>query len=163
MIMQRIDPKTFRSALGAFATGVTVITTVDGDGVKAGVTASSFNSVSLDPPMVLWSLGKNSRSLSAFQSAEGFAVHVLTEKQTNLSAHFASHVGDKFEGLTYTMSEVGNPHLGSCLARFDCSIVHQYDGGDHTIFVGQVLDFEASDADPLLFHKGAYASVRVAD
>lgn len=161
--MQQIDPKTFRSALGSFATGVTVVTTADENGVKAGVTASSFNSVSLDPPMVLWSLAKNSRSLDAFQLADGFAVHILAADQKDLSARFASQSGDKYEGLAHTMSKTGNPHLGTCLARFDCSTAHQYDGGDHIIFVGHVLEFEAADAEPLLFHKGVYASVGAAD
>lgn len=154
----RFDVKQFRSALGRFATGVTVITARDSGGAPVGVTANSFNSVSLNPPMVLWSLARSSASLAAFQQAERFAVHILSAAQEAISDRFASRGIDKFEGLALAAEQV--PLLQDCSARFLCRTVSQYDGGDHVIFVGEVLDFEACEKPPLLFHGGKYAETR---
>lgn len=155
--MGAFDPTDFRAALGSFATGVTIVTTLDGEGRDVGLTANSFNSVSLDPPMILWSLGLGSRSLRAFRDAGHFAVHILAADQEPLSNRFASRGEDKFAGVELERSGEGVPLLHGCSARFECRTVYQYEGGDHIIFVGEVTGFDRSDRPPLLFHGGRYA------
>jgi 3-hydroxy-9,10-secoandrosta-1,3,5(10)-triene-9,17-dione monooxygenase reductase component len=153
----QIDATAFRNALGAFATGVTIVTTRDGVGSDVGLTANSFNSVSLDPPMVLWSLAKTSMSLSAFTQASHFAVHILASDQEMLSNRFAKRGVDKFADLDLERGEAGIPLLIGCGARFQCRTTFQYEGGDHIIFVGEVIAFDHSHREPLLFHRGRYA------
>jgi 3-hydroxy-9,10-secoandrosta-1,3,5(10)-triene-9,17-dione monooxygenase reductase component len=154
-----IDVKAFRKALGAFTTGVTIVTTHSADGKDHGLTANSFNSVSLDPPMVLWSLGRTSSSLSVFLDADHFAVHVLALEQEDLSNQFARSGTDKFLNCALERG-VGNvPLLDGCVARFECRVVHRYEGGDHVIFVGEVAGFDSFDRSPLVFHSGNYARV----
>lgn len=151
----------FRSALGSFATGVTVVTSRSPEGELAGVTASSFNSVSLDPPFVLWSLAKASRSRSIFEAAAHFIVNVLAIDQTDLSSRFASNaLTNKFEGLSYDRGVGGAPVLPGCAATFQCEKAFVYEGGDHWIFVGKVLDFAHRECEPLVFHGGQYAVAR---
>lgn len=152
--------RAFREALGSFATGVTIATTVDDRGEPVGVTASSFNSVSLDPPLVLWSLAKNSLSRPAFANSGHFAVHVLTATQQELSNRFSRSGEDKFTGVEWNAGELGSPVLAEYAARFECRTRHQYEGGDHIIMVGEVIDFEARDETPLLFLGGRYAEHR---
>ena len=152
-----LDPKAFRAALGAFATGVTVITTQGRNGQPIGLTANSFNSVSLDPPMVLWSLAKKAYSLGDFQQASHWAVHVLAADQEAISNQFARAGEDKFAGVTLDPSEHQVPLLQGCSARFECVATHQYDGGDHIIFVGTVTRFQHQATPPLVFHAGKYA------
>lgn len=159
--MSKPDAREFRIALGTFATGVTIVTTRGEDGAPVGVTANSFNSVSLDPPMVLWSLSKSSRSLAAFTRGGEFAVHVLSALQEALSARFASRAEDKFEGLEWTESPGGAPLLAGSVARFRCRTAYQYEAGDHVIFVGEVIDYEHDPTPPaLLFHGGRYVEAR---
>jgi 3-hydroxy-9,10-secoandrosta-1,3,5(10)-triene-9,17-dione monooxygenase reductase component len=150
----------FRKALGAFATGVTIATTKDADNQPVGVTASSFNSVSVDPPLILWSLAKTSFSHDAFCSSGHFAVHVLSAAQEDLSNRFARSGGDKFTGMDWLDGELGSPVLSDHAALFQCRTRHQYEGGDHVIFVGEVVAYEARDEAPLLFHGGRYAERR---
>ncbi len=157
--MTAIDPRQFRSALGAFATGVTIVTTTDED-EPVGVTASSFNSVSLDPPLVLWSLGKTAKSLNAFRESGHFAVHVLSCHQQKLSNAFAKSGEDKFAGVKWAPGALGSPILDEFAAKFECRTVHQYEGGDHIILVGEVISFEQKDVPPLVFHGGQYAETR---
>ena len=152
-----LDPKEFRAALGSFTTGVTVITTRAADGTAVGLTANSFNSVSLDPPMVLWSLAKKSNSLPVFVACQHWAVHVLAADQEELSNRFARSGEDKFAGLDLDHSREGVPLLEGCAARFHCKTSFQYEGGDHIIFVGEVAAFDRSDRPPLVFHAGRYA------
>ena len=133
-----IDPKALRDAAGQFATGVTVVTTLDRSGTPVGLTANSFTSVSLEPPMVLFCLDKTSETLAAFESGGGFAVHVLGADQLELSIRFASRGIDRFEGLRWIPGIGGVPLLERALAVFECSTTHAYDGGDHVIFVGTV-------------------------
>ena len=154
--MNVIDPKQFRTALGAFTTGVTVVTTHHA-GVDIGLTANSFNSVSLDPPMVLWSLAKTSGSLQAFNEIDHFAVHILSNRQEALSGRFAKRGIDKFEGQPISRGQGGVPLLGGCSARFECRTAYRYEGGDHVIFVGEVLNFEHFGLPPLVFQSGGYA------
>jgi 3-hydroxy-9,10-secoandrosta-1,3,5(10)-triene-9,17-dione monooxygenase reductase component len=138
-------------------TGVTIVTTRAADGTDIGVTANSFNSVSLDPPMVLWSLARTAASGPAFTQAGAFAVHVLGAHQEELSRRFATRGQDKFAGLTLERGGGGVPLLQDCSARFECRTAFQYDGGDHIIFVGEVLSFAHSDTRPLAYHGGQYA------
>ena len=138
------EPAAFRKALGSFATGVTIVTTC-ADGERFGVTANSFNSVSLDPPLVLWSLAKSAASHAAFAAAPGFAVHILAADQQDLSNRFARKGADKFAGLSLESGRAGVPLLAGCAARFECRTTYQYEGGDHIIFVGEVIDFSDSD------------------
>ena len=152
--------RAFRDALGSFATGVTIATTLAPDGEPVGVTASSFNSVSLDPPLVLWSLAKSSHSRPAFCESGHFAVHVLSAAQEELSNRFARSGEDKFSGVDWKEGQLGSPVLSQYAARFECRTRHQYEGGDHIIMVGEVVDFEARDEAPLLFHSGSYAERR---
>jgi 3-hydroxy-9,10-secoandrosta-1,3,5(10)-triene-9,17-dione monooxygenase reductase component len=152
-----LDAKAFRIALGSFATGVTVITTQGSDGQPVGLTANSFNSVSLDPPMVLWSLARKARSLGAFLAATHWAVHVLSADQEALSNRFSRTGDDKFAGLAVTRGLGGVPLLEGCAARFECRTSYRHEGGDHLIFVGEVLSFERVEREPLLFHAGRYA------
>jgi 3-hydroxy-9,10-secoandrosta-1,3,5(10)-triene-9,17-dione monooxygenase reductase component len=151
------DSKQFRRALGAFATGVTIVTTRDKSGQDIGLTASSFNSVSLNPPMVLWSLSRQSLSLPAFLGAEHFAVHVLAATQDDLAQRFATRGADKFAELSVGRGPDGIPLLEGCAARFQCRTAYRYEGGDHVIFVGAVLAFDQFDRAPLVFHAGEFA------
>ncbi|GLU37343.1 flavin reductase [Pseudomonas sp. NBRC 100443] len=153
----RFDPKEFRRTLGTFTTGVTIITTRAADGTPIGLTANSFNSVSLDPPMVLWSLAKTSRSLEAFTCAEHWAVHILSVDQQPLSDRFAKSSEDKFAGVEVQAGIADLPLLLGCSSRLQCKTLFQYEGGDHIIFVGEVLDFDRNEVPPLVFHAGGYA------
>ncbi len=155
--MNTIDPKAFRNALGRFATGVTVITTVDGAGRKYGVTANSYNSVSLDPPLILWSLAKSSGSMPAFAECDSFVVHILGAHQEDLAMRFARSGEDKFAGMTTREGLGGAPMFDDCLAHFECHVENRLEGGDHVIFLGRVVNFEAGDHEPLLFHSGRFA------
>ncbi|PCC99271.1 flavin reductase family protein [Halopseudomonas pelagia] len=154
------NAKQLRTALGTFSTGVTIITTRGEDGLDYGLTANSFNSVSMDPPLVLWSLSHNALSAPAFISSDHFAVHVLAADQTSLSNRFAKSGSDKFAGLSLTRGKGEVPLLQDCSARFECRAVHQYEGGDHVILVGEVLSFEHRVAAPLVFHSGGYRQLQ---
>ena len=151
------DALEFRRALGSFATGVTIITTRTADGTAVGLTANSFNSVSLDPPLVLWSLANTSGNLEAFKAAAHWTVHVLGADQEDLSGRFAKRGIDKFAGLEVEDGAGGVPMLRGCMARFQCRTAFQYEGGDHQIFIGEVIEFDRSEAAPLVFHSGRYA------
>ena len=151
------DPRDFRQALGMFATGVTVVTARTPDGEAVGVTANSFNSVSMSPPLVLWSLAKNARSLEAFGAAGHWNVHILSTAQEATSNRFARAGEDKFNGLTLDTGVTPAPLLPECSARFQCRTKFQYDGGDHVIFVGEVIEYDRSERPPLLFVTGGYA------
>ena len=148
----------FRSALGAFATGVTIVTTRTRSGVDVGLTANSFNSVSLDPPMVLWSLAKSSKSLPAFLESGYFAVHVLSASQEALSHTFATRGAEKFADLSLERGRGDIPLLDGCSARFQCRTAVKYEGGDHLVFIGEVEAFDHFDRPPLVFHGGHYAA-----
>jgi len=151
------DRREFRDALGCFATGVTVVTTRAAGGEPIGLTVNSFSSVSLQPPLVLWSLARDAQSLPAFEQAAHWAVHVLAARQEDLSARFAARGTDKFAGLAFDDGIGGQPLLRGCAARFQCRSAFRYDGGDHVIFVGEVVALDRSDSPPLVFHRGRYA------
>lgn len=151
--------RALRDTLGQFATGVTVVTTIDCSGQPVGMTVNSFNSVSLDPALVLWSIGKSSLGYSAFTEGEYFAVHVLKGDQQNVSNLFAGRGADKFGQVKWHKGEGGVPQLDDCAALFHCRRVQNIDGGDHTILLGEVLDFSAGGGEPLIFHRGRYRAL----
>lgn len=146
----------FRAALGQFATGVTVVTTRAENGERIGLTANSFNSASLDPPMVLWSLKNDSSNFDVFAAASHFAVNVLAAEQVAVSRRFSRFAEDRFAGLECREGVGGVPVIAGCAADFQCRSVHRYSGGDHAIFVGEVLDFNIHERTPLVFHRGDY-------
>ena len=159
MTMSHIDSKEFRNALGQFATGVTVITTVDSEGNKIGMTANSFSSVSLDPMLVLWSIAKSSKAFAAFVEARHFAIHVLHAQQRQVSHQFASNCEDRFRGIDYTVGHGGVPLLTDYSAVFQCDMETCYEGGDHVIIVGRVVAFDNKKLPPLIFHAGRYTDL----
>jgi 3-hydroxy-9,10-secoandrosta-1,3,5(10)-triene-9,17-dione monooxygenase reductase component len=145
-----------RRSLGRFATGVTVVTCCAPDGRSCGITANSFSSVSLDPPLVLWNIAKVSNSLQAYLDAEYFAVHVLTAGQQYMAEHFARTDHTRYNGIEHSISEQKVPILPGVLARFDCRTREIHDGGDHHIIIGEVEAHTAQDGAPLLFFGGEY-------
>lgn len=152
------DPKDFRRALGKFATGVTIITTRDAEGEDIGVTASSFNAVSIDPPLVLWSIDRSAWSASAYRDAEHFAVNVLNTGQVDVSNRFARKGEDKFGQSSFTRGRGEVALIDEAAAQFECRTWAVYDGGDHDIIVGEVLDYRyRDDVSSLVFHNGRYA------
>ncbi|MGO1117591.1 flavin reductase family protein [Rhodovibrionaceae bacterium A322] len=154
--------KTFNSddlkkALGAFSTGVAVVTTRSAEGEPIGITVNSFNSVSLDPPLVLFSLARKAFSLPSFIHHRHFAVHVLQKNQKHLSQRFAMPGGDKWTGLSYETTETDCPLLPGCASVFDCRLDQEVIGGDHLVLMGRVLAlYNSDDADPLVYHQGRY-------
>ncbi len=154
-----LDQRAYRDALGCFATGVTVVTTWSAAGRPVGITVNSFNSVSLDPPLVLFCLGRASACLEDLLACGRFAVNVLRDDQTALSRRFASGATDKWRGIDYRVEDGGCPILPEALARFECEVETTYEGGDHTIVVGRVLRFgHAAEGEPLLFVRGRYVA-----
>ena len=154
--VDRFDRRDFRKALGQFATGVTVITSRAIDGRRVGMTANSFSSVSMDPPLVLWSLAKEAPSLADFTGGSHFAINVLAASQHHLSRQFSTSQPDKFSGVDCCEGTAGVPLLNGVIARFICRNVKQYEGGDHLIFIGEVENYERFDGEPLVFHSGFY-------
>ena len=150
------DPKELRRALGRFATGITVVTTCTRSGQLEGLTANSFSSVSLDPPLVLWSLNRSAASLPSFMAAKWFAVNILGSHQHGISAHFARPQPDKFAGVAFTPGLGGCPVLDDGLAHFECSVFNRVDAGDHVIFLGKVERLTHRDGEPLLYSGGRY-------
>lgn len=154
------DASQFRSALGQFPTGVAVITAQDSEDQLIGITMSSFNSVSIDPPLVLFSLDRRALSLDAMQGASHYAVNVLSKEQQHLSNQFARAMASKWENVEFETRETGTPLLNGALAHFECKPYAHYDGGDHVIFVGEVVNFTCSNhSEPLVFCRGRYAEL----
>jgi flavin reductase (DIM6/NTAB) family NADH-FMN oxidoreductase RutF len=156
----KFDRRAFRNALGCFATGVTVVTTVTDAGEPVGLTANSFSSVSLDPPLVLFCLDRASHNLDAFRAAGRFAVNVLGDDQRDLSVRFSTTIGDRWDGVVWERWETGAPVLNGCLAALDCETEAIHEGGDHVIIVGRVQRLATTtDGKPLLYFRGNYATV----
>ncbi len=155
--MTDFTERELRDALGRFATGVTVVTTMSAGG-PLGITANSFASVSLDPPLVLWSPARKSSRFPAFEAASHFAVHVLAADQREMARHFA-RIGGGFELFGFEPGLGDAPLLAGCAARLECRHAARFDGGDHLICVGEVLRIERSDRAPLLYHRGAYVTL----
>jgi len=155
-VTQPFTQTEFRNALGSFATGVTIITALGKDGQKVGMTANSFNSVSLTPPLILWSISKSTNCFDDFIAAESFAVHILAADQQELSNLFATTGEDRFANIQCTEGLSGTPILPHYSACFECKTAQQYEGGDHIIITGEVLKFSDNQLDPLLFYRGNY-------
>src|ERR1700726_868483 len=158
-----IDPRDFRSALGTYATGVTIITAAGADGKPYGLTCNSFASVSLNPPLVLWSLGMFSQALSVFQNASHFAVHVLGASQQALATKFAKSSEEKFAGVEWTPGLGKAPLLADSVANFQCRAANRYYGGNHVFFLGAVEAYSYNRQEPLLFARGGYGRFFPAD
>ena len=156
-----LDPAVFRDALGRFVTGVTVMTTRSPSGVRVGVTVSSFNTLSLDPPLILWSVRNETGSGDAFITGRAFNLSVLSCEQRELALHFARPAPDKFERFEaeFDVATNGCPRLESAVATFECSTYSRHQEGDHTILLGRVDRFSSSDKPPLLFHSGQMGSL----
>ena len=150
------DLRDFRSTLGQFATGVTVVTTRTPQGAKVGMTANSFTSVSMDPPLVLWCPSKFAPSLGDFEASTHFAINVLESSQHVLSRQFATPAEDKFAGVDCVEGIAGVPLLEGAVATFQCRTVARHEAGDHVIYVGEVEKYSRIEGDPLVFHAGAY-------
>ncbi len=157
------ESRQLRDCLGRFATGVTVVTCRDEAGRPCGITANSFSSVSLEPPLVSWNIAKSSNSLDAFVDAERFAIHVLSHEQLAVSVHFARTDHTRFEGIDFEDSAHGVPILADCLAVIECSSRAVHEAGDHYIIVGQVDRYVWENSDPLLFFGGRYRRLARSD
>jgi len=158
-----IDRRGLRDALGCFATGVTIVTSVTRDGILLGVTVNSFNSVSLDPPLVLFSLDRTALSLKGFEAAGCFAINVLREEQRHLSTAFAQALADKWSDLAFETWDTGCPILTEALANFECRTRATYEGGDLVIFLGEVIRMRSvGDGRPLLYFRGGYSALKPA-
>jgi flavin-dependent trigonelline monooxygenase, reductase component len=155
-----LDPLALRKAFGTFVTGVTIVTTRDADGTPRGMTANSFTSVSLDPPLLLVCIGKSASSFPVFDASEAFAVNILHEGQAGVSGLFASKAADKFGHVDHDVVHTGAPVLTDCLSWFDCTVHNRVDAGDHLLLIGQVRAFGTSPAAPLGFCRGRYADVK---
>ena len=150
-----------RNALGQFATGITVVTAINNEGQPVGMTANSFSSVSLEPPLVLWCIGHEATLYSVFQQADRFAINVLGQQAEGLSNTFASPFNANFDEANWQASNSGLPVLNEAIAVLQCKLEHRYPGGDHDILVGRVVDFSYDDQQaPLIFHQGAYRSLK---
>ena len=154
------DSTQFRHALSQFATGVTVITTRLADGTFRGLTASSFNSVSLDPPLVLWSLNAGANSMPIFRGNSHYVINVLNAGQAHLAQRFSRRTDNPFADVDYELSRTGQPILKGASAWFECHNRSRYPEGDHVIFVGEVEDCGAHPQDSLIFHGGQFGSTQ---
>lgn len=154
-----IDPKLFRNILGNYATGVSVVTCRDGQDRPVGMTINSFASLSLSPPMVLWSIDKGSDQFEAFQQSQFYAVNILCDSHEQLSGRFATGGIDRFSGIEYAEGIERLPLLSDCCATLQCKIVSRHEAGDHIILIGEILDMSATGRAPLIFHGGRYRAL----
>ncbi len=150
----------FRDALAQFATGVTVICARSAAGKFVGFTANSFNSVSLDPPLIVWSLIQHGTTLAAFQAAESYAVNVLAQDQADYARRFSRPHIDRFAGVPYRIGAAGAPLIEGCVAWFECRHHAQHPAGDHWLFIGEVINCERRSGVGLVFHHGRYATTQ---
>jgi 3-hydroxy-9,10-secoandrosta-1,3,5(10)-triene-9,17-dione monooxygenase reductase component len=154
------DAKAFRQSLGKFATGVTVVTCLDATGKPCGITANSFSSVSLEPPLILWNIAKVSNSLDAYVKSKHFAINVLSEEQLAVASNFARSDHTLFKDVEYVRSDDGVPLLPDTIATFECRTHQIHDCGDHYVVIGEVTAFRSGDGRPLLFYGGNYRSIK---
>jgi flavin reductase (DIM6/NTAB) family NADH-FMN oxidoreductase RutF len=156
-----LDPRHFRNALSQFATGVTVVTARAESGNFIGLTATSFNSVSLSPPLVLWSLANSARSLPVFQSCSHYVINVLGTHQASLADRFARRIENRFEGVEFDLSAAGLPILKGAAAWFECRNRSRYPEGDHVILVGEVEHCAVDPQPALVFHGGKFVATNI--
>lgn len=152
-------PLRLRDVLGQFATGVTVMTTQGDNGAPVGMTVNSFASVSLDPPLIVWSIGLDAPSLGAFRRHTAFAINIMCADSKELALNFARPSEDKFASVNWTPGLDGVPVLSDAAATIQCRTHSRIAGGDHEIYIGHVLDFHSTEKQPLLFHKGNFATL----
>lgn len=160
-VSEPFDTRHFRNALSQFATGVTVITTRSDAGRFIGLTATSFNSVSLDPPLVLWSLASTARSLPVFTHNTHYVVNVLAADQVALADRFSRKIDNRFDGVEFELSATGLPILKGAAAWFECKNRSRYAEGDHVIFVGEVEHCDVQPQPALVFHSGKYVATDI--
>ena len=153
-----VTPAALRRAMGSFLTGVTIVTTIKGSEPPYGLTVNSFNSVSLNPPLILWSLDISNDCTQMFRDAAAFAVNVMPAGSDNLIRRFASPEQDRFEDVAWHKGATGQPVLDSALTTFECRLWAEYAGGDHVIFVGEVLSIKTQDGDAAAYFKGQLGS-----
>jgi flavin reductase (DIM6/NTAB) family NADH-FMN oxidoreductase RutF len=151
-----IDPRELRNVMGNFATGVTIITTKDTTGKPFGLTANAFSSLSLDPPLLLICVDKKVDCYACFEETKVFGVNFLSEDQDQLSTRFATKGIEKFEGVPYTLGKLGVALLDGAVAHLECKLVSAYEGGDHTIYIGEIQNATVLSDRPLLFFRGKY-------
>jgi flavin reductase (DIM6/NTAB) family NADH-FMN oxidoreductase RutF len=156
-----VGSEEFRHACGRFATGITVATVMDSDGVPHGLTVSSFTSVSLDPPLVSICLGHEVSSIDLFRAANYFGINILTEAQRSLSDHFARKGHDRFQGVAWTAGETGVPLIYDVLAAIECQVEQRIPVGDHDVFVGRMVATRVTEAAPLLHFAGGYRKMHL--
>ena len=149
----------FKTALSLFASGVTVVTTKDANGKPHGLTVSAFSSLSLSPPLVLICIDKKTGSHHAFEESLGFVVNILCEDQIDISNQFASHIPDKFVGIEHTLNKNNLPVLTNALVNLECRLADACNGGDHTIFIGEVEKSHIGEGKPLIYCEGAYQKI----
>jgi flavin reductase (DIM6/NTAB) family NADH-FMN oxidoreductase RutF len=158
---QTVDANAFRSVLGCFVTGVTVMTTKAPDGTVAGVTVSSFNTLSLSPPLVLWSLALQAPSLKTFRAARRFAVNILAQGQSAIATQFARPAADKFFGIALEAGLDDVPLIAGVAAQLECIVEQRYPGGDHELVIGRVVRANAFDHKPLVYGQGQFGDFSV--
>jgi flavin reductase (DIM6/NTAB) family NADH-FMN oxidoreductase RutF len=154
-----IEKNELRQVMGHFATGVTIITTLNKNGQLHGLTANAFTSVSLEPPLLLISVDKKAESWPAFEESKVFTVNILGENQEALSRKFAVSGGNKFEGVAYRIGANGAPILDGVLSFIECTLYAAYEGGDHSLYLGEIQQAEIREGKPLLFFRGGYRSL----
>lgn len=157
----QLEPRSLRQLLGQYATGITVVTALDVNQRKIGMTANSFTSVSLDPPLILWNIAKSATHFEDFRQAEYFAINILNEDQYLESNHFSKSADDKFEGLDDVDEYMGIPILNKSLTTFVCRQYELHEAGDHYIIVGQIEACRNQMGNPLVFHNGQYKQANV--
>ncbi len=157
--MKEFNTRQFRDTLSAFATGIAVVTARDKFGKPVAMTVNSFSPVSLTPPLVLWSVDCGSDFFEEFSQADYYAVHVLRQDQQDVSTHFSTEMEDRFADMDTDKGVSNLPLLPNYCARLQCKMEHRYEGGDHLILVGRVLDIDHKPADPLIFHAGKYRTL----
>ena len=151
---QSVASAALRGAMGQYLTGVTIVTVTGPDNVPYGLTVNSFNSVSLTPPLILWSLDNRNERLALFKRAGGFAVNILSADQLDLCKVFSGAENNRFANCDWDFGPYGQPLLAQSLASLECRPWAEYDGGDHTIFMGEVMSIKQSDGKPAAFYKG---------
>jgi len=154
-----VDPASLRQALGCFATGVAIVTTLGDWDAPIGLTINSFSSVSLDPPLILWSLSLTAPSYDAFQRHDGFAVNIMSADAKDVVQHFARPSPDKFRNVAWTSGFLGVPLLNDVVATFECRTENRIRKGDHEIYIGRVERYAKNDRTPLVFHRGRFTTV----
>ncbi|MEQ8736115.1 MAG: flavin reductase family protein [Rhodospirillaceae bacterium] len=159
VIDKAVAPLDLRSALARFATGVTIVTAYSNDGSYFGMTVNSFTSLSLEPPLVMWSIDRNASLYDSFQSVNRFAVNVLSESQKTHCMQFASNCEDRFSGVDIGVDGNGGPHINGALSTFDCTIEQRHNAGDHQIIIGRVESLFYQDGRPLIFYSGELTSL----